>query len=513
MGGDRGPLRGPDLAKGVPFSELLDGEALLGHTQGTPVILVREGESLFATGATCTHYSGPLAEGLIAAGTVRCPWHHACFDLRTGEAIGAPALSPIVCFQVEREGPLVKVGKARPPAAKSAAADAPESVVIVGAGAAGAVCAETLRREGYTGPITLVGAEKPGPVDRPNLSKDYLAGTAPEEWIPLRTEDAFKEQRIELSVDDAAAAIDTAARTVKLTSGRTLSYGALVLATGAAPVRLPIEGADLPHVHLLRTLEDSRAVIRQLPGVKQAVVIGSSFIGLEAAASLRLRGLEVTVVGPDAVPLGRVLGDEVGRFVQGVHEKKGVIFKLGVKPTRITATAVELSDGSSLPCGLVVMGVGVRPQTALATAAGLKVQNGIVVDEQLRTSAADVYAAGDVARYPYRGELVRIEHWAVAERQGQCVARTLAGRATPFRDVPFFWSQHHDVTLSYIGHAEHFEPPQILGSLAALDATVVYRDKDQVKAVLTVGRDRLSLELERAMEQGDDARLKQLLAS
>jgi NADPH-dependent 2,4-dienoyl-CoA reductase/sulfur reductase-like enzyme/nitrite reductase/ring-hydroxylating ferredoxin subunit len=514
MGGDTKPLQGPDLEKGVPFGDLRDGEALLGHAHGAAVILVKEGDSLYATGASCTHYGGPLSEGLVVSGTVRCPWHHACFDLRTGEAVGAPALSPISCYEVVREGALVKLGKERAPTAKSVKS-APASVVIVGAGAAGAVCAETLRREGYSGTITLLGAEAPGPVDRPNLSKDYLAGNAPEEWIPLRTKEAFAEQNIELLVGDPVAALDTAAQSVRLASGRSISYGALVLATGAVPVRLPIDGASLPHVHLLRTLDDSRAIIAQLGSARRAVVIGSSFIGLEAAASLRQRGLEVTVVSRDAVPLERVVGADVGRFVQSVHEGKGVVFHLNESPQRITESAVELASGKSLPCELVVMGVGVRPETTLAQAAGIKVENGIVTDAHLKTSAANVYAAGDVARFPYAAtsNLVRIEHWVVAERQAQAVARDIVGRGAPFRDVPFFWSQHHDVTLAYVGHAEQFDTPEIRGNLAAHDAAVIYRDKGsrRVAALLTIGRDRLSLQVEHAMERGDHDAVEKLL--
>jgi NADPH-dependent 2,4-dienoyl-CoA reductase/sulfur reductase-like enzyme len=384
--------------------------------------------------------------------------------------------------------------------------------VIVGAGPAGTACAETLRREGYAGPITLLGAEPPGPVDRPNLSKDYLAGTAPEEWMPLRTQEALGEEKIELVVDDPVSRITPSARTVTLTSGRTLSWGALVLAVGAEPVVLPIEGAQLPHVHTLRTLADARAIIADLAKAKRAVVIGASFIGLEAAASLRKRGLDVTVVGPEATPLARILGDEVGRFVREVHEENGVVFKLGRTPARITSSEVVLSDGSALPADVVVVGVGVRPRTKLAEEAGLRVDNGVVVDESFRASLPDVYAVGDVARHPYDGELVRIEHFAVAERHGQAVARTLAGRGAPYRDVPFFWSQHHDVTLAYVGHAQSFDAPEVHGSLKKRDAIVAYRRGGRVRAVLTVGRDRASLDAELALRNRDEGDAKAIEA-
>jgi NADPH-dependent 2,4-dienoyl-CoA reductase/sulfur reductase-like enzyme len=289
-----------------------------------------------------------------------------------------------------------------------------------------------------------------------------------------------------------------------------MNWGALVIATGAEPIVLPIDGATLPHVHTLRTLADARAIVAQSANGKRAVVLGASFIGLEAAASLRKRGLDVTVVGPEAIPLARILGDDVGRFVRGIHEDNGVQFKLGLKPVRITASQVELSDGSLLPADLVVMGVGVRPRTKLAEEAGLRVENGIVVDESLR-AASDVYAVGDVARYPYDEQLVRIEHFAVAERQGQAVARTIVGRARPYLDVPFFWSQHHDVTLSYVGHAQSFDAPEVHGNLRQRDAIVAYRLAGRVRAVLTVGRDRASLGAEHALQVGDAKALDALL--
>jgi NADPH-dependent 2,4-dienoyl-CoA reductase/sulfur reductase-like enzyme len=368
-----------------------------------------------------------------------------------------------------------------------------------------------LRREGYRGPVFLIGDEDPGPVDRPNLSKDYLAGTAPEEWVPLRTREFYAEQGIDFLLGDPVVTLDLGAQSVRLKSGRALAFGALLLATGAEPITLPIPGATLPRVHKLRTLADSRAIIAASAGAKRAVIIGASFIGLEVAASLRQRGLEVTVVGPELVPLGRVLGDDVGRYVQSVHEQHGVVFRLGRKPVAIADAAVTLDDESSLPAGLVVMGVGVRPRTALAEAAGLTVDNGIVVDEQLRTSAPNVYGAGDVARFSYRGARVRIEHFAVAVRQGQAAARSMLGRGEVLRDVPFFWSQHHDLTISYVGHADGFDQVEIKGSLEARDACIVYRAGGSVRAVATIGRDKLGLMVERALENDDADALEELL--
>ncbi len=485
--GEPAPLSGPDLAEGIAEGDLEDRKPLLGHAHGEAIVLAREAGKVYAVGATCTHYSGPLAEGLVHDGSIRCPWHHACFDLATGAAHG-PALAPIACWDVVLEGGKLRVGakRERVTPVRAPLAKGPASIVIIGAGAAGIACATALRAEGHTGGILIVSSEDA--VDRPNLSKDYLAGTAPEEWVFLAVPDGVTVVR------GTATAIE--GKSVVLADGKQLSFDALLIATGAEPIRLPIPGADLPHVHVLRTLADSRAIAASQGPV---VVIGASFIGLEAAAALRVRGLDITVVGPETVPLARVLGDEVGAFVQRVHEGKGVAFRLGRKPVRITADAVELDDGTSLPAKSVVMGVGVRPRTELAASAGLAIDRGVVVDEHY-LAAPGIWAAGDIARFPWQGQKVRIEHWQVAVRQGQAVARAMLGLPAARADVPFFWSQHHDVTLGYVGHAETFDSVSISGDLDARDAHATYRLGSEIVAQVTINRDYRGLEVEASIE-------------
>jgi NADPH-dependent 2,4-dienoyl-CoA reductase/sulfur reductase-like enzyme/nitrite reductase/ring-hydroxylating ferredoxin subunit len=506
-------LTGPDLKLGVKFESLVENEPLLGHFDGEAAILVRQGNEIFATAATCTHYNGPLAEGLVVGETIHCPWHHARFSLRTGEALGAPALNPVSCFNILRRNDMVMIDGKKPADFRVPWPLNPSSVVIVGAGAAGAACADMLRVKGYTGSITLAGDEEPGPVDRPNLSKDYLAGTASEDWIPLRTREYYDSIDVALITDDPAVRISTVDHQVVLRSGRTLGYGALLLATGAEPRSLSIEGADLPHVYRLRTLADSKAIIDNAQRAKTCVVIGASFIGLEVAASLRQRGLKVSVVGQESVPLGKILGEELGRFIQELHEQHEVRFFLNAKPRAIREDRVELGDGSFVEADMVILGVGVSPRTSLAEAAGIKVDNGVVVDESLRTSATDVFGAGDVARFPevVSGEPARIEHWVVAERQGQAVARLMLGIGGAFREAPFFWSQHYDVTISYVGHASSWDDCELQGDLQKHDACAAYRRNGKTIAVATIGRDHLSLRVEAAMEQGDSAALESVL--
>jgi len=502
-------LKGPDLAAGITEAALEDQKPFLGHAGGEPVVMVRFGSEICAVGATCSHYGGPLAEGIVEQGTIRCPWHHARFDLRSGAAT-RPGRDAIPCFRVHREGGRVRVGERVAPE-RAARRNGPDSVVIVGAGAAGNACAEELRLAGYEGPITLFGVEGGTPVDRPNLSKDYLAGTAPEDWVPLRGAEFYSERGIELRGKDEVAGIDTDRRLVRLSSGATLPYGALLLATGAEPVRLPIPGADMALT--LRSFEDAKAIAGRATTSTRAVVIGASFIGLEVAASLRTRGAEVAIVAPETRPLERVLGPEIGDFVRSLHEKHGVVFHLGRKPAKIDAASVTLDDGSTLPADLVVMGVGVRPRLRLAEDAKLSIDRGVLVDKTLRTSAEGIWAAGDIARFPdpQGGPAIRIEHWVVAERQGQHAARAMLGDGAEFREVPFFWSQHYDASINYVGHAESWDSAELLGSIESREWLVAYRQAGAIRAVASLGRDQQSLRIEAALERGDAASVEKAL--
>jgi NADPH-dependent 2,4-dienoyl-CoA reductase/sulfur reductase-like enzyme/nitrite reductase/ring-hydroxylating ferredoxin subunit len=495
---------GPDLTKGVAESELTDGK-LLGHVGEDDVLVVRTGDGLLAIDAHCTHYHGPLAEGLVDGHTVRCPWHHACFDLRTGEAVRAPALSSVACWKVEQRDSRIfvreKIAPAKP--ATLTASGAPKIIVIVGGGAAGFAAAEMLRRHGFGGSITILSNDDAPPVDRPNLSKDYLAGSAPEDWLPLKPDDFYAENHIDLRTQTEVTGIDVKARQVMVAGKPNVAYDRLLLATGAEPVKLTIPGADLPHVHTLRTLRDSRAIIAAVKDARRAVVIGASFIGLEVAASLRSRDVEVHVVAPEVRPMARVLGPEMGDFVRKLHEQHGVIFHLEDTVTEIGGDRVTLKSGSALEADVVVVGVGVRPRLTLAEKAGLAIDRGVAVNAYLKTSAAGIYAAGDIARWPdpYLKEKIRVEHWVVAERQGQTAARNMLGMKEVFDAVPFFWSQHYDVPINYVGHAEQWDDTKIEGSIEGKDCIVRYKRGGKILAVASIFRDIESLQAELAMER------------
>ena len=499
---------GPDLREGIRVSDLDDGALLAGRVDDEAVVLARKGDEFFAFSAFCTHYHGPLAEGRLDGDTIHCPWHHACFSLRTGNAHCAPALRPLRVYETMRDGDIVRVGSE---VVQAAAQEMPSNdhIVIIGGGAAGAFAATELRRQGFGGRVTLLSRDERLPYDRPNLPKAYLAGRAPEEWMPLREQANYAAERIDLRLSTTVEEIDSAQRQLRLAGGEMLSFDRLILATGASPRHLDIPIDPTARVHYLRTWSDADALRAAAEGARRVVVIGASFIGLEAAASLRERGLEVTVIGAEERPLEKVLGSAVGEFIRRTHEEHGVRFRLGRRPAEIRARPVILDDGTAEACDLVVAGIGVVPELSLAQSAGLNVDRGIVVDAFLQTSVLHIFAAGDVARYPYEptGARIRVEHWVAAGRQGQAAARNAMGLQEPFTTVPFFWSQHYDLVFAYVGHAERVDDVEMFGSLDDHNAAAVYRDGGHIAAVVTLYRDDVSLAVEAAVQQrdGDDA--------
>jgi NADPH-dependent 2,4-dienoyl-CoA reductase/sulfur reductase-like enzyme/nitrite reductase/ring-hydroxylating ferredoxin subunit len=503
MGTNEAKPPGPDLTLGVSVDDLLDGRMLAGHVGKEAVLVARRGDEFFAIGATCSHYGGPLAEGLLVEDTVRCPWHHACFSLRTGEALRAPALSPVTCWLVEQRDRKMFVQSKKnipEPSKKNNATPAtgsPEKIVIVGGGAAGFAAAEKLRREQYRGSIVMLSNDDAAPVDRPNLSKDYLAGSAPEDWVPLRPDSFYSEHDIDLRLEADVIAINAQSREVNLAGGGRIAYDRLLLATGAEPVRLSIPGADQPHVRTLRSLADCRGIIKRAKTARRAVVLGASFIGLEVAAALRARAIEVHVVAPEKRPLERILGPQMGDFVRSLHAEHGVVFHLEEVASAIDGKRVQLRNGGALDADLVVAGVGVRPRTELAEKAGLALERGVHVDAYLETSAPGIFAAGDIARWPdpHSGENIRVEHWVVAQRQGQTAALNMLGHREKFT------AQHYDVAINYVGHAESWDELTIDGDIAAKDCLLRYKRNGRLLAVASIYRDVESLEAELTMER------------
>jgi NADPH-dependent 2,4-dienoyl-CoA reductase/sulfur reductase-like enzyme/nitrite reductase/ring-hydroxylating ferredoxin subunit len=505
-----GAVAGPDLEAGVKLADIPADGVLVGHVGETQVLLARVDGKVRAFNASCTHYGGPLGEGVRVGDTIGCPWHHACFSLKTGEAQGAPAFFPLDRWKVELKwGKAVvkKREKPRKPKPAKLGAKPPERVIIIGGGAAGFACAERLRGLGWKGELTLLSDDQDLPVDRPNLSKDYLAGSAPEEWMPLRDEAFYREQEIDLRLAQTVAAVDPGVRKVMLEDGQSLPYDALLIATGAEPVRL--DGLkDAKDVFTLRSFADCRAIIARAARARAAIVVGAGFIGMEAAASLNARGLDVHVVAPEQVPMERQLGPELGRFLAGLHRANGVELHLGRTVASFEGGRARLDDGSEIAGDFLLVGVGVRPRVELARRAGLRVDHGVKVDGRMRTSAPGssalgIWAAGDIAEYPdpRTGEAVRIEHWVVAERQGQVAAEDMLGVKTAYEDAPFFWTHQFGAELRVSGLAGHFDEVEVDGSIEDRDCEVRYLKGGRLTAVATLGRDKANLEQAVAWER------------
>lgn len=506
MGTADSKLTGPDFEAGIRADQLRPGTMLQGHAHGGAILLAQDESGVFAIGANCTHYGTALAGGIVVNGTVRCPLHHACFSLKTGAALSAPAFDSLQRWRVEQKDGMIYVRELIEGAAQTRrTASTVERIVIVGGGAAGNAAAEMLRSEGFAGSVTMLSADAARPCDRPNLSKGTIAGTIQEDYNYLRPTEFYDEKNITLRLNTRVTAIDTAKREVVINGSERMPYDALLLATGADPIRLSIPGADLPHVHTLRTLANSLEIAKQAESARSAVVIGASFIGLEVAAALRARNIDVHVVAPEAVPMTRILGDELGPFMQALHEQHGVTFHLGTTVVSIESDRVQLQNGTTVAADLVIAGIGVRPSTSLAAEAGLTVDNGVIVNEYLETSGPAVYAAGDIARWPAdaTGTLMRVEHWVVAERQGQTAARNMMGARERFDAVPFFWTEQYDMTLQYTGHAERGFTTTVSGSLdvARPDCRVEFRQGDVLVAVATLGREVENLRAELAFER------------
>src|SRR5829696_452205 len=366
--------------------------------------------------------------------------------------------------------------------------------VVVGAGLAGAKAVQTLREEGFDRPIVLLGAEPERPYERPPLSKGLLLGADKRDSVFVHQPDWYAEHDVELRTGTPAQAVDPAARTVELAGGRRLRYDKLLLATGAVPRRLDIPGADLDGVLTLRTLADSERLGAALVDGAQVVVIGAGWIGLEVTAAARQHGATVTVVEVGELPLQRVLGDEIGRVFADLHREHGVAFRFGAGVRAVTGRdrveSVLLTDGTELPADTVVVGVGVRPDTGLADRAGLPVDNGILVDESLRTADPHVYAAGDVANavHPLLGTRVRVEHWANALHAGPAAARAMLGQPVSYDRLPYFFTDQYDLGMEYTGHA----PPGaadglvIRGELAGREFVAFWTSGGRVLAAMTV---------------------------
>jgi NADPH-dependent 2,4-dienoyl-CoA reductase/sulfur reductase-like enzyme/nitrite reductase/ring-hydroxylating ferredoxin subunit len=482
-------------------SDLGDGEMKEVSADGARILLARVGDEFHAVSPTCPHYGAPLVEGVLCGTRIICPWHHACFNVTTGDLEEPPSLDSLARYDVRVEGARVIASvpeetqdRRAPRMSKRDPSDA-RQFVIIGAGAAGYAAAQTLREDGFGGRVIVITREERAPYDRPNLSKDYLQGHAEPEWMPLRPEEFYTEYEIELACGREVTCVDALSKTITFDDGETQEYDALLVATGGATRRLNISGSDLKNIYLLRSFSNADSIIETAKHSSRAVVVGASFIGMEAAASLRERGLDVTVIAPSAQPFESTLGAEVGALFRRVHEARGIKFKLGSMVYRFTGTSrvesVMLDNGESIEADMVILGVGVYPATGFLEGVALHEDGSIVFDAHLR-AADGLYAAGDITRFPdaRTGERVRIEHWRTAQQQGRVAAHNMAGKPTAFDGVPFFWTRQFDAGLLYVGHAPSWDGIIYQGDVAAQDFLAFYVKGGRVVAVAGMNRDR-----------------------
>ena len=482
------------------INEFADGEMKQVSANGTEILLARVRGKFHAVGAHCTHYGAPLVEGVLRSGRIVCPWHHACFDITTGDLQEPPALDALPRYEVKIEDDQVMVrvpddaSDRRTPQMTKRDTKDERLFIIAGGGAAGYTAAQTLREDGFTGRLVLITRENHLPYDRPNLSKEYLQGNAEPAWLPLRSEDFFAEHDIEVIQRKTIKCIDAAKKTITFADGEMLFCTALLVATGGEPRKLPFQLESQENVFVLRGYDDADAIIGAAEKGKRAVVIGASFIGMEVASSLKARGCEVTVVAPDDVPFKKILGAEIGKLFQGVHEEHGTKFKLGASVAGFagakTVTAVILDSGEHLEVDLVVVGVGVKPATDFLEGVSLHQDGGVIVDEHL-CAADGVYAAGDIAYFPnpLTGEHQRIEHWRTAMQQGRIAAHNMAGKESSYDGVPFFWTRQFNAGLLYVGHAQQWDEIMYQGDVPARDFLAFYVKENRVLAVAGMNRD------------------------
>jgi len=495
--------------KAAKINDLKDGEMkVVSAGDGKEILLTRIDGNYYALGANCTHYGAPLAQGVLCKGVIICPWHHACFDAKSGNLLDPPARDSLPKYSTKVQGDDViimipeELELPRPPQMIKANLADKRNYIILGGGAAGNTASQALREAGYTGKITMITQEKRVPYDRPNLSKAYLSGEAQPEWMPLRGEDFYKEYDIEILFNTKVKEVNTAAREILLNSNIKLKFDKILLATGGVPRTLNISGSDLKNIFYLRSFNDCDKIIETCKDASKAVVIGSGFIGMEVAHSLHERKLDVTVVAQGEIPFKNIFGSEIGNLIKRLHEEHGIKFKLSSQVSKFEGndkvTSVVLKNGERIDCDLIVAGIGVKPATDFLKGINLEKDGSIKVDEFLQV-AKDIFAVGDITMFPYNGNHIRIEHWRVAEQQGRIAGFNMAGKKIIFDKQPFFWTVQAGLNIRYVGNASQWDETIIWGDIKSKKFITFLVKDNKVAAAIGNNRDTEMAAIEQLM--------------
>ncbi len=473
------------------LNDMIEGEVHPVEVDGTSVLLTRAGDTVYAVGGECPHAGAPLAEGVRDGNRIICPWHKATFCLHTGALLEPPALDDLPRYEVQLIGQRVHVTLPELPAEQPVCGQDSRLFVIIGAGAAGAVAAQTLRQNGFGGRVVLLDRENRVPYDRTLLSKYHLSGELGAEKTPLQSQAFYRQHDIERRTA-AVDSVDTVSRTIRFADGESLAYDVALLATGSTPHLPNLPGAHLRNVFLLRSRADADQILAQAERSTRAVILGASFIGMEVAASLRERGLEITVVGQENAPFEKQLGPRIGNAFVGLHSEHGVVFRLGSEIKSLdgehAVQSVSLGNGERLAADLVVIGFGVKPETSYLQDLKLNDDGSVCVDATLKASEG-LYAAGDIVRFPYQGTAIRVEHWRVAQQHGRVAALNMMGHSARFESVPVFWTIQYLKRLDYIGHAEAWDDVVVHGDLEKPEFLAYYVKGGKVVAAVGLDRD------------------------
>jgi apoptosis-inducing factor 3 len=485
--------------KVAKINDLKDGEMKsVSAGEGKEILLTKVDGNFNALGANCTHYSAPLADGVLCNGIIMCPWHHACFDAKTGNLLDPPARDSLPKYETKIVGEDVivlvpdELEFSRIPEMVKADSSDKRNYVILGGGASGNAAAQSLREGGYTGKIKIITEENRVPYDRPNLSKDYLSGEAQPEWMPLRGEDFYKENGIEILFNTKVKEVNTSSRKI-ISEDKEINYDKILFATGGIPRRLNLPGTDLKNIFYLRSFDDSDKIIEACANASKAVVIGASFIGMEVAHSLHERKLNVTVVAPEEVPFQSVFGKEIGSLVKNIHEEDGITFKLNSQVSKFEGNekvnSVVLSTGEKIECDFAVVGIGVKPATDFIKGINLEKDGSIKVDEYLQVDE-NIFAAGDIATFSYNESNIRIEHWRLAEQMGRVAGFNMAGKKIKFNKQPYFWTVQSGLNIRYVGHAKDWDETITWGNINSKEFLAFLVKGNKVEAAVGCEKDR-----------------------